>query len=204
MDVQDTTAVTLTYAIYLLIQNPDKERICVEEARTSTKDPDQLCYCKAVILEALRLYGPVELTGRHLQKPVSLKGAVVAPAGTFAIIPIWSIHRCPHNFPRPETFIPERWAYREEPKGTWETRQESHEYSDIPMGNREAMFAFTAGARSCPGQQFALQEAVIVLSGLLKEFEFSLSASYKLEPIKLGFVQGPKSGMPVTIKKRSA
>lgn len=201
---KDTTSVTLTYAIYVLSKHPSVEQICVAEARKAKSiiDIDDLGYCRAVILETLRLYPPADTTLRSLQKPVTLKGGFVAPQGCNVCIPIWTIHHSSDNFPDPEQFLPERWTHRDS-TGKWQERKEADKNTDAPFGNRNALLAFSGGARSCPGQQFAMQEAVIVLAGLLKKLEFSCSSDYQLQPTRRGFVQGPKDGLPVTIKKRA-
>lgn len=203
----DTTSVALTYAICLLStsDNPEIEQNVVKEAGAakSIADISDLCYCRGVFMEALRLYGPATMTGRRMQKDVTLKGGFVVPKGTFVLLPIWSINHCEHNFPRPDEFLPERWAHWHELEGKWKERTEADENSDVPMGNRNALFSFTAGGRSCPGRQFAMQEGVIGLAALMKDLEFSFASDYKLKPTQLGFVQGPKGGLPVDIKKRA-
>ena len=203
---QDTTSVTLTYALYLISKNPEIERICLNEINEakSIMDTDNLWFCRAVILETLRLYPPGDITARSLQKEVEFKGGFVAPAGTMVSIAIWSIHRNEYNFTRPDEFLPERWVQRNDTTNKWEERNNYEDGNpDVPFGNKDAFPAFSTGGRPCPGRKFALQEAVIVLAGLLKDLKFSTAPEYQLVPERQGFVQGPRHGLPLTIELRS-
>ena len=151
----DTTSVTLTFALYLLAQNPEMQEYCVEEIRSVGKieNVEELIYCKAAILEALRLYPAAVRTNRSLTKPIELSGGFVAPEGTRINIPIWNIHRDEKNFPHPEDFRPDRWAKRDDSKDCWVERDGEDTDSDgdstnaIPAGDKKAMLAFSAGGR---------------------------------------------------------
>ncbi|CAB9530336.1 Cytochrome P450 [Seminavis robusta] len=55
----DTTSMTLCTALYLLAQHPQAQEHCVREIQNTKGglvDPHDLVYCRAVILEALRMY----------------------------------------------------------------------------------------------------------------------------------------------------
>ena len=117
----ETTSVTLTYCLYCLAKNPGVEQRALEEINsvlgqtpvdngepTNPIDPDQLPYCRAIIMETLRMYPPVILTFRTLEEPMKISGCMI-PAGTQVFIPIWAIQRDSHTFPKPLEFIPERW-----------------------------------------------------------------------------------------------
>ena len=60
---------------------------------------------------------------------------------------------------------------------------------DVPAANRNAFFAFSAGARSCAAQKFALQEAVLVMATLVSQLQFTVAKDYVLEPKRNGIVQ---------------
>ena len=196
----DTTSISLTYTLYLLSQHPEIEKLCIEEIESS---PDELVYCKAVIMETLRMFPPATLVPRTLTKPVKISGNFVVPVGTQVFIPIWLIQQDPRVFPRPDEFRPDRWA-RREGSTRWVEREESDKLSsDIRPAFRKAFFAFSAGARSCPGQNFAMQETVLVLAGILKEFKFSTIPGYQLRPTRNGVVQRPTDGLPMRIQLRS-
>lgn len=108
----DTTLTTISYALFLLSQNPSAEDALVKEiASTKTlDDPDELPYCKAVIYETLRLYPPAPIVHRYLKKPLKLSGGLVVPENTTLAVHIWLIHHNSRHFPDPEEFRPDRWV----------------------------------------------------------------------------------------------
>ena len=122
----ETTAITLTYALYCLARHPDVEERLIEEINTvlgssssfaefskpTAVDPEQLPYCRAIIMETLRLYPPAIQTLRTLEHELEIGGCTV-PVGTQVLIPIWSIQRDERYFPRPLDFVPERWVCRD-------------------------------------------------------------------------------------------
>ena len=201
----DTTSITLTYALYNLAKHPKVEQECLKEIQrlnSDTPDPDALFYCRAVLLETLRLYPPANATTRNLTKDLKLEGGFVAKKGLYVYIPIWVIQRKAEYFPSPEEFIPERWATKNE-NDVWEERGEDDiQPNTIAPANRSAFLAFSAGARSCAGQRFALMEATLVLASMIKEISFSVEPDYVVEPERAGIVQRPKGGMPMKLQFR--
>ncbi|KAL3919157.1 MAG: hypothetical protein SGILL_003895 [Bacillariaceae sp.] len=202
----DTTSITLTYALYLVSQHPEVEQRCREEIRVS--NPEDCAYCKGVIFEALRMFPPGTLIYRTIQKSIVLDGGFIVPRDAHVLIPIWLIQNTEENFPRPEEFHPERWVRRNEASKAdeplWVDRNEDDRTlssSSIPPANRRAFFAFSAGGRSCPGYKFAIQEAGIALSTLLRELKFTVVPEYDLRPSRKGIVQGPLGGMPMFVER---
>lgn len=198
---------TLTFALFLLAQNPEVQEHLAEELQAvkNTENVEDLVYCKAVIWETLRLFPAGVRTNRVLAKPVQLSGGFVAPEGCRINIPIWSIHRDEKYFPRPEEFLPARWVKRDDEKKHWVERDVGEELSsedDIAAGDHKAMIAFSAGGRNCVGQKFAIQEAIIVLATLVKGLKFSPVADYKLE-LKQEVVLKPVNGMPLKVEARA-
>ena len=196
----DTTAITLTYAMYLVSQSPHVESACLEEIRSA---PDDLVYCKGVILETLRLYPPGTSVHRTLSKPLVLSGDVIIPEGTNVFVPIWLLQRDARNFPEPTQFRPDRWVRKE--GDCWVDRMETDlSSSDIAPGNHKAFMAFSDGARNCPGRKFAMQESILALAGLLKDLEFRTVPGYQMTPERSGFVQHPNGGLPMQIRRRKS
>jgi len=220
----ETTAITLTYALYCLAKHPGVEERLIEEINTvlgaspsfadfsksTDMDPDQLPYCRAIIMETLRLYPPGIQTLRTLEHELVIGGCTV-PVGTQVLIPIWSIQRDERYFPRPSDFVPERWVRRDgdtsNGSSAWRDRLQddgcSGGESDIAAASRDAFFAFSGGARSCVGRKFAMQEAITVLAVLMRDLKFSAADEhYKLEPFRSGIVQQPRGGIPMKVAKR--
>ena len=209
----DTTSITLSYTLHVLSQNPDVAQKCVEEVHAvgAIDQVEDLSYCKAVIQEALRYYPPAATTSRTLVKPVQLPDGFVIPAGTTTLLPIWAIHHNAHNYPRPDEFLPERWAEPHSTKpGQWMERDptDTCDSSDddtsttIPAGNPKAFFAFSSGGRSCPGQKFAMHEGVVALAGLVEAFEFNTLPGYQLQPQRKVLIQHPHDQLPMIITNR--
>lgn len=212
----DTTSITLSYALYSASQYPEIEANLLEEVNKSdVTKPDQLIYTKAVIYETLRLYPSAPATARTLQKSIKLSDGFVVPKGVQVMVPIWIIHRKEENFARPEEFLPERWVRRKQHssgRSVWVERDRNDSHSDlkesdeddikVAAGNHEAFFAFSGGGRSCPGKKFALQEATLILAGLLRRFRFEALNEYVLQPERNGVVQHPKGGIPMMISLR--
>jgi cytochrome P450 len=222
----DTTSITLTYALYQISQHPEVEELILAEVNSqeSLDNPDQLHYVQGVLYETLRLFPPGTSTTRFLQKPLQIQGGFVIPAERYVTIPIWLIQRDAKNFPQPLDFRPDRWVRRSRPQKDdnhatninsnantdtstegqqqWVERPDSDTSGSIAAANRGAFLAFSAGARSCGGKNFAMQEATLVLAGLVKAFTFRALDGYALRPSRSGIVQRPKGGLPMTIEIR--
>jgi len=180
----ETSAVTMCYTLYLIVSHKEIYAKCLQEIdKQSQQREANYELLTATIKESLRLYPPAVSTTRSLEKDIEIDGKTV-PKGTYMYIPIWSIHRNPKNFERPLEFDPERWLRGD--------------------ANDEAWVPFSAGARSCPGQRFAMEEMVSALSVLLSKLEFELSdPSYVLTPHReKSMVQSPKGGVPMKITLR--
>jgi cytochrome P450 len=195
----DTTSITLCYALYLVSQHENVYEQCLREinASSSLTKVEDLEYCRAVVQEALRLYPPAPSTLRLTTRPITLHDGFVVPTGTIVFIPIWSMHRLEHNFARAIEFLPERWVAKGK-DGKWAERVPS----DTSAANMQAFFAFSGGARNCPGGRFAVQEATILLAGLLKHLRFEALPDYKLTPGKIAVVQHPSDCLPMRISRR--
>jgi len=94
----ETTALTLTYAIFLLATNPEKQARVHEELDAlgggppTAADLSDLPYLERVIQEALRLYPPAFVVFREPTTDVELGGYTI-PAGSTLSLPQWNVHR---------------------------------------------------------------------------------------------------------------
>ena len=191
----DTVSTALSYAIYLLARHPEWEAKCLEEINTATINADktvELPICRGVIMEALRIYPVATATSRVLERPLALDDNVTIPKGYHVGVSFWIIHRSDLYFEDALSFRPDRWIPRT-----------SNTSSRVSVANPKAFFAFSAGARTCPGQHFALKEASLALAGLLLGLKFSIDPDFMIEVGWRGIVQRPKGGIPATISMRS-
>jgi cytochrome P450 len=165
----ETTALALTYALYLLARNPEPQAaLAAELAQVLAGRPPELAdlerlkVTEAVVLEAVRLYPPVWGIGREALEPVEIGGFRV-PRGSSLFMSQWVVHRDPALFPEPEAFRPERWL------------------CDAPRPARFAYFPFGGGPRVCIGNRFAMMEATLVLAVVAQRFRVSTTPETKLE-----------------------
>lgn len=106
-----TTAITLTYAVWSILQQPDTRRLLEEEVSVLSPDfsdaeLETLPVLNAAIDETLRLYGAAP---GSLPRIVPAPGAQLAgyfiPAGTTVCTQSYSIHREASIFPDPDRYF---------------------------------------------------------------------------------------------------
>jgi cytochrome P450 len=186
----ETTALTLSWAWYLLSRNPGAEARMHEElsgvlgGRTpGVADLERLPYLNAVISEVLRMYPPAYIMARTSIAPCSI-GGYDFPVGSTILVSQWVMHRDERYYDDPDTFRPERWL-----EGLAER---------LPAG---AYFPFGDGPRRCIGQGFALLESALVIATLAQRFHFELEAGASVVPEPLVTLR-PKNGIRMTIRAR--
>lgn len=152
----DTTATTLTYALWALGHHRTmQDRVRSEVARLGDRDltPDDLPglqYTKQVLYEALRLCPPGAVLGRDAMQDIAVDGYRVE-AGTMVVVGVYALHHDPALWDRPSVFDPERFS-PENSKGR----------------DRWQYLPFGAGPRSCIGDHFAMLEATLALATIVR------------------------------------
>ncbi|XP_075675795.1 cytochrome P450 3A31-like [Dermatophagoides pteronyssinus] len=182
----ETTATTITMALYYLALNPDKQQVCYEEVNriiseneiNENQDPLQSLsfenigskfgYVNAVIDETLRLIPPGSFTERSCVKDTVLttedgRYSITIQKGDIIQIPIYCLHYDEEYFPEPEKFIPERFIR--------DSGNKHPNYAYLPFG---------AGPRACVAKSLALMEAKLALIWLIKNFKFDKCAKTKI------------------------
>ena len=156
----ETTALAISWALYLLANSPEAQSRAREEARAQLQgrvaaadDLAAMPFINQVLEEAMRLYPPVGLLARHVLAPDELCGRAIHP-NDIVFLPIWALHRHETLWDRPELFDPDRFA-----PGTARDR-----YQYLPFG---------AGPRVCVGANFAMMQAGIILATLVQHFRFT-------------------------------
>jgi len=155
----ETTAVSLSWAWYLLSQHPEVEALMASEIagtigdRPATLDDvPRLPYIHRVLLEVLRLYPPAWTTPRLAVEDCMI-GEFSVPRGTSVTMSQWVMHRDPRYFMDPLAFQPDRWA--------------TGLLAQLP---RFAYFPFGGGSRGCIGESFAVAEAILILATIAQRF----------------------------------
>ncbi|VDM97339.1 unnamed protein product [Thelazia callipaeda] len=159
-EAHDTTSASMNWFLHLMGTNPDiqakvqreVDEILGEEDRYVTyEDLGQFKYLEACIKETLRMFPSVPIIARLLTEDTKI-GNNILPSGTGVVIIASMVHRDPKYWPDPEVFKPERFI----------SSELKHPYSYIP---------FSAGARNCIGQRFAIMEEKCVLALLMKHLK---------------------------------
>ncbi|PJZ69950.1 cytochrome P450 [Leptospira perolatii] len=170
----ETTANALSWAFYLLSQNPEAfEKVRAEafsvlgDREPNMDDIQKLSYTRKVVDETLRLYPPAWIIERRALGWDELGGYDVPPSTNVSIC-IFNLHRNPDFWNNPDQFDPDRFDE--------ENSKDRPKYAYIPFGG---------GPRVCIGNVFALTEAVLVLAMVARKFRFSLVPGKKiaLEPL---------------------
>ena len=189
----DTTALALSWTLYLLALNPEIDQKLHQEVASVLQDRapasptfgfgdlPKLRYSEAVIKESMRLYPPAWGVGREAIQACEIAGYPIQ-RGTSIIMSQWVKHRDPRYFPDPLKFRPERWLSD----------------SNLPKG---AYFPFGAGPRICIGNSFAMMEATLGLATIIQKFQFSAPPDYHVEPWPSITLQ-PKGGITLKITSR--
>jgi len=148
------------------------------------KKPVYFLQMNMVIMESLRLYGPVSALAREASVNIKL-GDLEIPKGTTVVIPLLKMHSDKTLWGSDaDKFNPMRFA-----NGV--SRAANHP---------NALLAFSVGPRACIGQNFVMIEAKTVLTMILQRFRFiSLCDEYKHTPVDNVTIQ-PQYGLPVMLQ----
>ncbi len=185
----ETTANALTWAFYLLSQNPECERRLHEEVDAlggrapGFEDLPRLGYAEMVLAEAMRLYPPAWSVGRMSPGEYRL-GKWTVPAGSVIAMSQWVVHRDARWWPEPERFVPERFAAEEREKRP-----------------KFAYFPFGGGTRQCIGERFAWMEGTLVLAAIAQKWRARLVEGQKVET-EARVTLRPRWGMGVRVEER--
>ncbi|GAA4020512.1 cytochrome P450 [Allokutzneria multivorans] len=185
----ETPASGLTWAFYLLGQNPDVERELLEEVdevlggRTAGfDDVASLPYTTRVATEALRMYPPVWFITRRTTQDTTLAGHPI-PGGTSILFSPYALHRDPDLFHDPNEFIPDRWLPENVRK--------------LP---KNAPIMFSGGSRKCLGDVLANHEMTIALASIVARYRLRPVPGHTIRPVaKAELTTGP---LPMTVEGR--
>lgn len=191
MAAHDTTTSTVSSMVYELGRDQAWQERCRRQCLELGPSPtlaeiEAATDLDLVMKEALRLHPPVPVLARKAVKETEILGVRIPAGRLVAVMPLLS-HHMPEYWTDPEVFDPERFSPdRREDK--------SHRFAWEPFGG---------GVHKCLGMIFARLESTLVLSALLRHFEWSVPADY-VPPMRNESLPFPGDGLPVALRRREA
>jgi cytochrome P450 len=173
--------------------------VCAEPASTRRQTPaeatreldgpaetllDRLVETRAVVEEALRLYPPLAAISRVARSSDELAATPIR-RGAMVVIAPYVLHRHRLWWKEPELFNPARVLPP--------SRASIDCYVYMPFGG---------GSRACVGSVFALQEAMIVVAAIIREFELDVAPGHVVWPLHRITLR-PRRGLPMIVRRRS-
>jgi len=187
----DTTSTALTWAWYLLSQNPEAETalhkeidIILQGRLPAADDIPQLKYTRMVFGESLRLYPPSYVIPRQALKDFSIDKYII-PRGSIILMSPYLIHHDSRFYAEPEKFNPYAWDKH--------TGSSSSKYEYFP---------FSRGPRSCIGEPFAWMQGTVVLAAIAQSWRITHVPGHKVELLPLINLRA-KHGMMMTLHRRN-
>ncbi|KAF8406374.1 hypothetical protein HHK36_008461 [Tetracentron sinense] len=181
----DTTMVTLTWALSLLLNNREVLKKVMDELdahvgrerHVDESDIKNLVYLQAIVKETLRLYPAGPLAAPRVATEDCTVAGYHVSGGTRLVLNLWKMQRDPSVWSDPSEFRPERFL-------------SSHKDIDV-RGHHFELIPFGSGRRVCPGISFALQVVHLALARLLHCFEFETPLGAPLD-----MTEGPGMTIP--------
>eukprot|EP00475_Leptophrys_vorax_P014374 TRINITY_DN2075_c0_g1_i1.p2 TRINITY_DN2075_c0_g1~~TRINITY_DN2075_c0_g1_i1.p2 ORF type:complete len:544 (+),score=130.88 TRINITY_DN2075_c0_g1_i1:2307-3938(+) len=196
----ETLTNTLGWTLYLLSRPENSKalntlvneidlRLGRQKDTMTSADFDQMTYCQAVIMEALRMYPTVPFFGRYAANGGKLGGYEILPK-SIVFISNLGITSDEKYFPEQDKFLPERHIAVDSGAGQSPT--------DL---RKKDFFPFGGGHRICIGKRLAQVEAVMVLSKLLQHFKLESSEGFEPD-VFTTITLASKNGISVKLSKR--
>ncbi|MCJ1359699.1 MAG: hypothetical protein MMC33_009701 [Icmadophila ericetorum] len=178
----DTTAISLSYSMLLLVANPEVQDWLSEEIQAVLpsehwetwdyqKAFPELRRCLAVLLETLRLYNPLpgvpKWTGDSSQTLEIMQRTCVLPPRTLVVPALQTLHTHPRYWGSDSlTWRPSRWIQTQS-KPIFNVDVKTRLSSERLLTPIPGTFiAWSEGVRNCPGKKFAQVEFVATMARL--------------------------------------
>jgi cytochrome P450 len=188
----ETSSNGLSWLLYLLSSRPDcLERVRQEfdsvlrDAPLSHADVMKFEFTTQVIQEGLRLYPPFWMIDREAVADDRV-GDIEIPRGSTVIVYVYGAHHAPGYWESPESFAPERFI-----KGSEKQRTP---FTYLPFGG---------GPRVCIGNQYAMLQILMILSDVLRRYDFQLVPGQTIEARPMVILR-PKHGIRMTFTEAAA
>ena len=165
----ETSSTASTWAFYVMAKHPE----CILKIRQEIElvfGDDELSYQKlhdlkytiSVLDEAMRLYPPFWMIDREAQVADEFSGIEI-PKGTTIVAYIYGAHQNEAYWQDALTFNPDRFST--------ENAKKQHPFAHIPFGG---------GPRVCIGQNMAKMQMLLVISAIVRKYDFSLTDDKEL------------------------
>ncbi|XP_075400058.1 cytochrome P450 2U1 [Tenrec ecaudatus] len=172
----DTTTNSLLWCLLYMSLHPDVQEKVHEEIQRaigpdrapSLTDKVQMPYTEATIMEVQRLTVVVPFAIPHMTSEETVLQGYTIPKGTVVLPNLWSIHRDPAIWEKPDDFCPGRFL---DDQGQ--------------LIKTEIFIPFGIGKRVCMGEQLAKMELFLMFVSLMQSFTFSLPEDSK-QPLLIG------------------
>jgi cytochrome P450 len=182
----ETSSNALSWLFYLLSSRPD----CLEKVRRefdsvlgdapiTYADVPKFEFTTQVIMEALRLYPPFWMVDRMAVADDRV-GDLAIPRGSMVIVYVYGAHHAPRYWKNPENFDTERFTKENDKLRTL--------FTFLPFG---------AGPRGCIGGNYAMLQILMILSDLLRKYDFQLAPGQTIEARPMVILR-PKHGIRMT------
>ena len=182
----ETSSNSLSWLLYLLSSRPE----CLERVRQefdtvlgdgplSYGDVMKLEFTAQVIHEGLRLYPPFWMVDREAVADDRV-GDLEIPSGSTVIVYVYGAHHAPQAWMEPESFQPQRFA-----RGSEKVQPP---FTYLPFG---------AGPRGCIGGNYAMLQILMILSAVLRRYDFELMPGQTIEARPMVILR-PKHGIKMT------
>jgi cytochrome P450 len=182
----ETSSNALSWLLYLLSSRPD----CLERVRQEFDavlgdtplnygDVPRFEFVTQVIQEALRLYPPFWMIDRMAVADDRV-GDLAIPRGSTVIVFVYGAHHASRYWDDPERFDSERFT-------------KAHEKQQTPF----TYLPFGGGPRGCIGGNYAMLQILMILSILLRKYDFQLSPGQTIEAQPMVILR-PKHGIRMT------
>jgi len=155
------------------------------EAPLGYADVPKLEFTTQVIQEGLRLYPPFWMIDRMAVADDRV-GEIDIPRGSMVIVYVYGAHHASHYWENPESFDPERFT-----KANEKLRKP---FTYLPFGG---------GPRGCIGGNYAMLQMLMILSALLRRYDFQLAPGQTIEARPMVILQ-PKHGIRMTFTRAMA
>jgi len=185
----ETTAVALSWTMWLLAHRPELQQQLREEGSIVTEAIDaghlaQLDLHQRVFQEAMRLFPPVVSVLRSVVGPATVAGKRLSKGDLVNLVAV-AMHRNPDIWPEPDKFDPDRFLP--------DAVRARHRFAYLPFGG---------GATMCIGWKFALLEATVLLHRIMQSFEVRVQEGVQPPSPEVRITMRPDNDMPLRFLPR--